>query len=112
MASLPVLHQPPLLQVETLDQLALPIQTSLLGRFRSLNDDEVAACLYQVTLQEAQDGSLLPGVPLDEVPHDVVVSARFPVIQGPKLKAIDDMSSSMINATVGLRHSMYFGSGT
>ena len=85
----PVLHQPPLLQVETLNQLALPIRTSVLGRFRSSNDDEVAARLSQVTLQEVEDGSLLPGVPLNEVPHDVVVSPRFPVIQGPKLRAID-----------------------
>ncbi|CAJ1450059.1 unnamed protein product, partial [Effrenium voratum] len=63
--------------VETLNQLALPIRTSLLGRFRSSNDDEVAARLSQVTLQEVEDG--------------------FPVIQGPKLRAIDDMSASMIN---------------
>ena len=88
--------------------LALPIHTSLLGRFRSSNDDEVAARLSQVTLQEVEDGSLLPGVPLDEVPHDVVVSPRFPVIQGPKLRAIDDMSASMINATVGSREKLQF----
>ena len=101
----PVLHQPPLLQVETLNQLALPIRASLLGRS---NDDEAAARLSQVTLQEVEDGSLLPGVPLDEVPHDVVVSPRFPVIQGPKLRAIDDMSASMINATVVSHEKLQF----
>ena len=101
-------HGLALLQVETLSQLALPIRTSLLGRFRPSNDDEVAARLCQVTLQEAQDGSLLPAVPLEEVPHDVVVSPRFPVIQGPKLRAIDDMSASMINATVGSHEKLQF----
>ena len=56
--------------------------------------------LWEKTVEEAGKGHLSGPYSFDSLPQDCLVSSRFPLLQGGKLRPIDNYSSSLINDTV------------
>ena len=59
--------------------------------------------LWLKTLEERDKGWLIGPVAWSDLEPHSVVSKRFPLQQGSKLRHIDDFSMSMVNATVSMR---------
>ena len=56
--------------------------------------------LWSKTLEEVDKGHLEGPFEFESVPADCLISSRFPLMQGDKLRPIDNYSSSLINETV------------
>ena len=69
----------------------------------SSGDSDLDSKLWSKTLEERDRGWLIGPVPWELLEEHAVVSKRFPIQQGAKLRPIDDFSMSMVNATVGMR---------
>ena len=67
---------------------------------RSSGDSELDQKLWEKTLSEVQKGWLLGPLPWSELSEDATLSRRFPLEQSGKVRPIDDLSQSQINATV------------
>ena len=63
---------------------------------------ETDSALWSKTLEERDKGWLVGPLEWNDLDADVVVSRRFPLRQGPKIRPIDDYSMSSVNATVGM----------
>ena len=68
---------------------------------KSSGCDETDRPLWSKTLEERDKGWLLGPLDWDALDPDTVVSRRFPLQQGSKIRPIDDYSMSSVNATVG-----------
>ena len=66
----------------------------------SCGDPSLDEQLYQKTLDEVDKGWLLGPLAWDSLEENAVVSKRFGLQQGDKLRPIDDYSMSSVNATV------------
>ena len=66
----------------------------------SSGDTSLDEQLYQKTLDEVDKGWLLGPLEWDSLEDNAVVSKRFGLQQGEKLRPIDDYSMSSVNATV------------
>ena len=69
----------------------------------SSGDAEMDSKLWLKTLEERDRGWLIGPLAWSELEPHPVVSKRFPLQQGSKLRSIDDFSMSMVNATVSMR---------
>ena len=69
----------------------------------SCGDPNMDEMLYQKTLDEVERGWLLGPLPWDSLEPNAVVSKRFALQQGEKLRPIDDYSMSSVNATVTVK---------
>ena len=67
---------------------------------RSSGDDEVDRIVYEKTLEEVSSGWAVGPIPLCDLPQQCVLSRRFGLHQPNKIRLIDDLSGSLINATV------------
>lgn len=70
---------------------------------RSCGDAQMDAALYEKTLSEVDRGWLQGPLPWPSLEEGAVISKRFPLQQGEKLRPIDDYSMSLVNATVTTR---------
>ena len=66
----------------------------------SSGDIEVDKLLWAKTLEEVDRGHLSGPYQIDALPHGCLVNSRFPIIQGGKLRPIDNYTSSLVNDTV------------
>ena len=69
----------------------------------SSGDAEMDSKLWLKVLEETDRGWLIGPLSWAELEEYAVVSKRFPIQQGAKLRPIDDFSMSMVNATVSVR---------
>ena len=69
---------------------------------KSSGCEETDNALWSKTLEERDKGWLVGPLEWKDLDADVVVSRRFPLRQGPKIRPIDDYSMSSVNATVGM----------
>ena len=69
---------------------------------KSSGCEETDKSLWLKTLEERDKGWLVGPLEWDDLGPDTVVSRRFPLQQGAKLRPIDDYSMSSVNATVGM----------
>ena len=63
--------------------------------------EETDSALWSKTLEEKDKGWLVGPLDWNDLDTDTVVSRRFPLRQGSKIRPIDDYSMSSVNATVG-----------
>ena len=63
----------------------------------SSGDIEVDKLLWAKTLEEVDRGHLSGPYRIDALPHGCLVNSRFPIIQGGKLRPIDNYTSSLVN---------------
>ena len=67
---------------------------------RSSGSEELDQKLWDKTQQEVEKGWLSGPLDWDSLPDDATVSRRFPLDQAGKVRPIDDLSQSQVNATV------------
>ena len=67
---------------------------------RSSGDAELDKGLWEKTQSEVEKGWLVGPVSWDDLPPGSAVSRRFPLAQSGKIRPIDDLSQSQVNATV------------
>jgi hypothetical protein len=97
----------PTSSVQQLQSTSLMNNAALLSRTKTSGDDETDRKLWELALEEKANGWLIG--PVDEgaelleytdqqLPH---VSRRFPLVQGEKLRPIDDFAESGVNLCHG-----------
>ena len=69
---------------------------------KSSGCEETDSALWLKTLEERDKSWLVGPLEWDDLDADTVVSRRFPLRQGSKIRPIDDYSMSSVNATVGM----------
>ena len=67
---------------------------------RTSGDGEVDRVVYSKTMDEVQSGWARGPIPLSALPAGAVISRRFGLKQGEKVRLIDDLTGSGINQTV------------
>ena len=97
---LPAKLVPATMAVEELAPNASRARAAMKATSASCGDPNMDERLYQKTLEEVEKGWLLGPLPWDTLEPHAVVSRRFALQQGEKLRPIDDYSMSSVNATV------------
>ena len=97
---LPAKLVPATLPVEELKKNARRSRQAMQYGHGTSGDEDMDKQLYDKTLEERSKGWLAGPLPWDELEDCAVVSRRFGLMQGAKLRPIDDYSMSSINATV------------
>ena len=92
--------KPARLDVSELMEISEQVRQQIRDRTVSCGDDETDALLWSKTLEEVDKGHLEGPFEFESVPEDCLISSRFPIMQGGKLRPIDNYSSSLINDTV------------
>ncbi len=98
---LPQKFTPANLHVDELSAGALLAREACILSTKSSGCKDTDLALWQKTLDERDKGWLIGPLDVSSLDHDVVVSKRFPLQQGAKIRPIDDYSMSSVNATVG-----------
>ena len=86
--------------VSTLISNASSNNKSIVHRTRSSGSEDADLAVYTKTLEEVEKGWLLGPLDPSTLPQGAVISRRFGLRQPDKVRPIDDMSVSGINATV------------
>ena len=94
--------KPARMHLEQLLNMADQVKSQIEARTVSSGDNVMDEQLWQKTLEEVEQGYLEGPFDFDTLPPDCLVSSRFPLIQGAKLRPIDNYSSSLINDTVSV----------
>ena len=94
---------PAAMAVQQLDDNAERARHAIRTSARTSGDLDVDQQLYDKTLAEVERGWLMGPLPWDSLEENAVVSRRFGLVQGSKLRPIDDYSASLINSTVTTR---------
>ena len=97
---LPAKLVPATLSVDELSTNACRARQALRYGRGASGDESMDQQLYDKTLEERSKGWLVGPLLWDELEDSAVVSRRFGLWQGAKLRPIDDYSMSSINATV------------
>ena len=63
-------------------------------------DKNVNDAVWQQTLQEVADGFVEGPFAMKSIPADVPVSKRFGVVQGSKVRCVDDFTGSSVDLAV------------
>ena len=92
--------KPALITTEELVEQAPVSNKAIFHSVRSSGDSEVDSEVFQKTLEERDAGWLRGPVPFSELGEGSVLSRRFGLRQTNKVRLIDDLSKSSINATV------------
>ena len=92
----------PEMHVTQLDDMSSLVSQKTLATLRGSDDAELDLGVWQATLDEAEAGYLRGPFLRDELPSEGVLSPRFGLRQGSKLRPIDNYTASLVNATVGL----------
>ena len=100
-AILPQKFTPANLHVDELSSNALLAREACILSTKSSGCRDTDLALWHKTVEERDKGWLIGPLDASSLDRDVVVSRRFPLQQGAKVRPIDDYSTSSINATVG-----------
>lgn len=100
---LPAKLAPATVSVEDLGSIASKQRAVLRNSSLSSGDPQLDKELYDKTMSEVDQGWLCGLVDWNDLELDAVVSKRFGLKQGPKLRPIDDYCMSSVNATVTSR---------
>ncbi|OLP80428.1 hypothetical protein AK812_SmicGene39165 [Symbiodinium microadriaticum] len=92
--------KPARIDVSELMEISEQVKQQIRDRTVSCGNSETDALLWSKTLEEVDKGHLEGPLEFESVPEDCLISSRFPIMQGDKLRPIDNYSSSLINDTV------------
>ena len=96
---LPQKFTPANLHVDELSAGALMAREACILSTKSSGCRDTDLALWRKTLEECDKGWLIGPLDVSSLDKDVVVSRRFPLQQGAKIRPIDDYSMSSVNAT-------------
>ena len=91
---------PAVISVEELADISRRDRWSVVSHPIVSEDDKVNKSVWEQTLQEVADGFIEGPFEMSSVPLDMPVSKRFGVVQGQKIRCVDDFSGSSVNMTV------------
>jgi len=94
--------RPPEMHVETLVAMTASYNARTIASVKASGDHEMDREVWASTLAEVDGGSLEGPFETCDLPSGHLVSPRFGLRQGAKVRPIDNMSASGLNATVGL----------
>ena len=94
----PSKFQPATISLDELHRVAAMERGALHQQFTS--DAPHAAEVWRKTMEEVAAGTLTGPIKLCDVPDDYPLSKRFGIMQGNKVRCIDDFSRSSVNACV------------
>ena len=97
---LPPKFKPAGLSVGALAASAKRAREAIRHSTRSSGDPAMDKALWDKTLSEVSRGWMVGPIAWESLVNDEVVSKRFPIQQGQKVRPIDDYTMSSINATV------------
>ena len=92
--------KPARLDIEQLMDMSEQVREQIFARTTSCGDKDMDTMLWDKTLEEVAKGHLTGPFDINQLPKDCLVSSRFALLQGGKLRPIDNYSSSLINDTV------------
>ena len=102
--------KPPAMSESELLNAAIWCQKSVMSCVGPCGDAEMDAAVWRDTLEEAKRRWLIPttSAELDSIfgEHKWIPARRFGLRQGPKIRAIDDYSLSMVNSAFGSAESL------
>jgi hypothetical protein len=105
--------RPPNMSKASLLASAKWTRRAIIGSIRSSGDADLDKQLYAETLSDRQSGWLDGPYSESEIEAEVgehwVASRRFGIIQNGKLRSIDDLSESFVNASYGSFESVNLG---
>ena len=90
--------KPARIDIDELMSISDQVKQQIRSRTVSSGDHDMDKLLWEKTVEEAGKGQLSGPYSFDSLPQDCLVSSRFPLLQGGKLRPIDNYSSSLINA--------------
>ena len=90
--------KPARIDIDELMSISDQVKQQIRSRTVSSGDHDMDKLLWKKTVEEAGKGHLSGPYSFDSLPQDCLVSSRFPLLQGGKLRPIDNNSSSLINA--------------
>jgi len=96
----PAKFQPAAIGVEELHQVAITERTLFQQQFGQGNQEQYLDEVWAKTLDEVKAGALVGPFDLSEIPDSYPLSRRFGILQGSKLRCIDDYSRSSVNSSV------------
>ena len=96
----PAKFQPAAIGVEELHQVAIKERTLFQQQFGQGNQEQYLDEVWAKTLDEVKAGALVGPFDLSEIPDSYPLSRRFGILQGSKLRCIDDYSRSSVNSSV------------
>lgn len=94
--------RPPELHVDSLVKMAASFSSRAVASVKPSQDGELDSEVWEATLAEVAGGTLEGPFSVDALPQGDIVSPRFGLRQGSKIRPIDNLTASGINATVGL----------
>ena len=97
---LPVKLVPATISQQDLCEHASKTNRALQYMTRSCGDESLDKQLGDKTVSEVDKGWMVGLLQWDDLPNDSSVSRRFPLEQSGKVRPIDDLSQSQVNATV------------
>ena len=92
--------KPAEMSVEQLRSMSFADRVNFFYSSRSSGDDEVDKIVYEKTLEEVSSGRAVGPISLGDLPQQCVLSRWFGLRQPNKIRLIDDLSGSLINAIV------------
>ena len=92
--------KPARMDIEQLVDMSDQVCEQIFARTISSGDRNMDTLLWEKTLEEVEKGHLAGPFDVRHLPKGCLVSSRFPLMQGGKLRPIDNYSSSLINDTV------------
>ena len=88
------------MSVAQLRNLSFAERTKNFYSSRSSGDDEVDKVVYEKTIEEVSAGWATGPFSLKDLPEQCILSRRFGLRQTSKIRLIDDLSGSSVNASV------------
>ena len=94
--------RPPEIHISALESMAASYSARTLASIKPSTDEELDEQVWRATLEEVDGGTLDGPFDINQLPKGHLVSPRFGIRQGQKVRPIDNLSASGINASVGL----------
>ena len=92
--------RPPELHVDSLVKMAASFSSRAVASVKPSQDGELDNEVWEATLAEVAGGTLEGPFSVDALPQGDIVSPRFGLRQGSKIRPIDNLTASGINSTV------------
>lgn len=94
--------RPPALHVSSFETMAASYSARTIASIKPSHDADLDVQVWEATLAEVAGGTLEGPYDVTELPSGHVVSPRFGIRQGAKVRPIDNLSVSGLISTVGL----------
>jgi len=96
----PTKFQPAMVTLDELHTIACRERSGLRQQFVGATDGNFIDQVWSKTMDEVQSGILVGPIPLSDILDDCPLSRRFGILQGQKVRCIDHLSRSSVNASV------------